>query len=107
MGGSEAGQEQNQSHIPSDSRVKAVNDLGDERRAYPVVASYLAMGSMRLLVLMPPPAPLPRRSEVEAFWNFLSAVGDRTISQSVPAFLLQTPGGDPAARRKALNERRV
>jgi hypothetical protein len=52
---------------------------------------------MQLLAWAPHAAPLPRRSEVETFWNSFSR--DRSIAmlQSVPAFLLQTPGGDPAA----------
>jgi hypothetical protein len=54
-------------------------------------------GSKRPLASTPPAAPLPRRSEAEAFWNSFSC--DRSIAmlQSVPAFLLQTPGGGPAA----------
>ena len=58
---------------------------------------------MRPLAPAPLAAPLPRRSEAEAFWN--SFVRDLTITvpQSVPAFLLQTPGGAPPLRRKSLD----
>ncbi len=52
---------------------------------------------MQLLAWAPPAAPLPRRSEVEAFWNSFSCDHSIAVLQSVPAFLLQTPGGDPAA----------
>ena len=52
---------------------------------------------MRPLAPAPPAAPLPRRSEVETFWNSFSCDHSIAVLQSVPAFLLQTPGGDPAA----------
>ena len=39
----------------------------------------------------------PPRSEVEAFWNSLSCDRAIAVLQSVPAFLLQTPGEAPAA----------
>jgi hypothetical protein len=52
---------------------------------------------MQLLAWAPPAAPLPRRSEVEAFWNSFSCGHSIAVLQSVPAFLLQTPGGAPAA----------
>jgi hypothetical protein len=50
---------------------------------------------MHPLALAPPAAPLPRRSEVEAFWNSFSCDRSIAVLQSVPAFLLQTPGGGP------------
>jgi hypothetical protein len=52
---------------------------------------------MHPLPLAPPAAPPPRRSEAETFWNFFSCDHSIAVLQSVPAFLLQTPGGDPAA----------
>jgi hypothetical protein len=62
---------------------------------------------MQLLAWTPHAAPLPRRSEVETFWNSFSRDRSIAVLQSVPAFLLQTPGGDPAtpaqvARRRTL-----
>lgn len=52
---------------------------------------------MQPLASAPLAAPLPRRSEVEAFWNSFGRDLPITGPQSVQAFLLQTPGGDPAA----------
>jgi hypothetical protein len=52
---------------------------------------------MRPLAPAPPAAPLPRRSEAETFWNSFSCDHSIAVLQSVPAFLLQTPGGGPAA----------
>jgi len=52
---------------------------------------------MQLLAWAPHAAPLPRRSKVEAFWNSFNCDRSIAVLQSVPAFLLQTPGGDPAA----------
>ena len=52
---------------------------------------------MQLLAWAPHAAPLPRRSEVETFWNSFSRDRSIAVLQSAPAFLLQTPGGDPAA----------
>jgi hypothetical protein len=52
---------------------------------------------MQPLASAPPAAPPPRRSEAEAFWNSFSCDRSIAVLQSVPAFLLQTPGGDPAA----------
>jgi hypothetical protein len=52
---------------------------------------------MQLLAWAPHAAPLPRRSEVETFWNSFSRDRSIAVLQSVPAFLLQTRGGDPAA----------
>ena len=54
-------------------------------------------GSVRPFAPAPPAAPLPRRFEVEAFWNSFSCDHSIAVLQSVPAFLLQTPGGAPAA----------
>ena len=42
---------------------------------------------MQLLAWAPPAAPLPRRSEVEAFWNSFSCDHSIAVPQSVPAFL--------------------
>jgi hypothetical protein len=52
---------------------------------------------MQLLAWAPHAAPLPRRSEAETFWNSFGRDLTITVPQSVPAFLHQTPGGDPAA----------
>jgi hypothetical protein len=54
-------------------------------------------GSMHPFASAPPAAPLPRRSEAETFWNSFSCDHSIAVLQSVPAFLLQTPGGRPAA----------
>ena len=58
---------------------------------------------MQLLAWAPPAAPLPRRSEVETFWNSFSCDRSIAVLQSVPAFLLQTPAGTPPLRRKSLD----
>ena len=58
---------------------------------------------MHPLASAPPAAPRPRRSEVETFWNSFSCDHSIAALQSVPAFLLQTPGGAPPLRRKSLN----
>lgn len=57
---------------------------------------------MRPLASAPLAAPRPRRSEAEAFWNSLGRDLSITGPQSVPAFLLQTPGGTLPLRRKSL-----
>lgn len=49
------------------------------------------------LSLQRPRGTPPPRSEVEAFWNSLSCDRAIAVLQSVPAFLLQTPGEAPAA----------
>jgi hypothetical protein len=51
---------------------------------------------------MPPPLSTSQNGpsglgRVEAFWNSFSCDPSIAVLQSVPAFLLQTPGGDPAA----------
>src|SRR5687767_12490703 len=48
----------------------------------------------------PPAAPLPRRSEAEAFWNSISRGLTTAVLQSVPAFLLRTPGGAPPLEKE-------
>jgi hypothetical protein len=60
---------------------------------------------VRPLAPAPPAAPLPRRSEVEAFWNSFSCDHSIAVLQSVPAFLLQTPGGDPSAPAQVARSR--
>jgi hypothetical protein len=60
---------------------------------------------MQLLAWAPHAAPLPRRSEVETFWNSFSRDRSIAVLQSVPAFLLQTPGGDPAAPAQVARRR--
>src|SRR5688572_7104983 len=58
----------------------------------------MAHGGMRPLASAPLAAPLPRRSEAEPFRNSRSHGHATVVLWSVSAFLLQTPGGDPAAR---------
>src|SRR2546427_762715 len=53
---------------------------------------------MRPLASAPLAAPLPRRSEAEPFRNSRSHGRATVVLWSVSAFLLQTPGGAPAAR---------
>ena len=60
---------------------------------------------MRPLASAPPAAPIPRRPEAEAFWNSFSCDHSIAVLQSVPAFLLQTPGGAPAALAQVARSR--
>jgi hypothetical protein len=53
---------------------------------------------LRLFAPTPPATPHPRRSEVEAFRNSHRRGLSTTVRWSVPAFLLQTPGGAPSLR---------
>ena len=41
----------------------------------------------------------------ETFWNSFSCDRSIAVLQSVPAFLLQTPGGDPAAPAQVAQRR--
>jgi hypothetical protein len=59
-------------------------------------------GGLKLFAPAPPATPHPRRSEVEAFQNSRRRGLTTTVRWSVPAFLLQTPGGAPALRRGPL-----
>jgi hypothetical protein len=55
-------------------------------------------GGLRLFASAPPAPPHPRRSEVESFRNSRRRGLTTTVRWSVPAFLLQTPGGSPLLR---------
>jgi hypothetical protein len=55
-------------------------------------------GGLKLFAPAPPATPHPRRSEVEAFRNSRRRGLTTTVRGSVPAFLLQTPGGAPSLR---------
>jgi hypothetical protein len=55
-------------------------------------------GGLRLFAPAPPATPHPRRSEAEAFRNSRRRGRTTTVRWSVPAFLLQTPGGAPSLR---------
>ena len=60
---------------------------------------------MRPRAPAPPAALLPRGSDAEAFWNSFSCDRSIAVLQSVPAFLLQTPGGVPAAPAQVARRR--
>src|SRR5213596_3631003 len=60
-------------------------------------ACVMAHGAMQPLASAPLAAPLPRRSEAEPFRNSRSHGRATVVLWSVSAFLLQTPGGNPAA----------
>ena len=53
---------------------------------------------LTLFASTPHAPPHPRRSEVEAFQNSRRRGLTTTVRWSVPAFLLQTPGGTPSLR---------
>ena len=55
-------------------------------------------GGLKLVAPAPPATPHPRRSEAEAFRNSRRRGLTTTVRWSVPAFLLQTPGGTPSLR---------
>jgi hypothetical protein len=55
-------------------------------------------GGLRLFASTPHAPPHPRRSEVEAFRNSRRPGLTTTVRWSIPAFLLQTPGGAPSLR---------
>ena len=55
-------------------------------------------GGLSFFASAPPATPYPRRSEAEAFRNSRRRGLTTTVRWSVPAFLLQTPGGAPSLR---------
>ncbi len=57
----------------------------------------MRMEARGLSILRLPQHPFLGALKLETFWNSFSCDHSIAVLQSVPAFLLQTPGGDPAA----------